>query len=273
MSSSSVLNDILAGSISGGLSILVCHPIDVLRTKLQTRTKVVSTVITISTLYRGFLGPFLAQGIYKAVIFSSNSWIKYNIFENNGSKLSVFVSGSLAGCINSFLVAPVEFCRTQAVISNTSTLFQLSRLKPIHLFRCLLPTMIRDGPGLGLYFLMFESLRGSNDNDNDNDNVRYPLITTVFAGSVSGIAFWTWALPVDTFKTRMESYWLSHPPDERLSSLSLAKLTLGELRRKGSVGEIWRELYQAWPYAYGRGIPAVVITLTTYDSCLKWLES
>ena len=187
------------------------------------------------------------------------------MFEKDASKLSsIFISGSIAGIINSFVVSPVEFCRTQAVVSNTSTLFQLTRLTPAHLFRCLIPTMLRDGPGLGFYFLMFQSIRGSSDG---NTSHSYPLTTTVLAGCASGIAYWAWALPVDTFKTRMESFYYSHPGS---STQSLAKMTLRSFSLK--VGGAW-QLYQAWPYAYGRGIPAAVITLTTYDCCLKWLES
>lgn len=251
------MNDVIAGSLSGCLSILICHPIDVLRTKSQTGNNLIGLrQESISTLYRGFLGPFLAQGVYKAVIFSSNSWCKRAVFSNDSSSQSILLSGCFAGCVNSFVVAPVEFCRTQAVLSNTTSLYQFSKLTPGQLFRCLVPTMLRDGPGMAFYLLVFQSLRERSDSS---------LTNTVLAGCASGVAFWTWALPLDTVKARMESRWAAHPD---ASAGSPVAATLRSLRREGA----W-SLYRAWPYAYGRGIPAAAITLTTYDRCIKWLET
>ena len=97
-----VRNSLLAGSIAGVVSTLVCHPFDVVRTKMQsavlmgsssssstTTTATTSTTATrtgplhvvsqtwkhggIRALYTGLTLPLAAQAVYKATIFTVNN--------------------------------------------------------------------------------------------------------------------------------------------------------------------------------------------------------
>ena len=72
--------DLLAGTCSGVASILVCHPLDTVRVRMQTaeagRFKGVGDVFAstirnegVRGLYKGMSAPLLSQGIQKATMF------------------------------------------------------------------------------------------------------------------------------------------------------------------------------------------------------------
>ena len=64
----------VSGTLSGMASIVVCHPIDVLRTKIQVENKSLVSVVNESihrggfaSLYKGFALPFFGQGIIDSI--------------------------------------------------------------------------------------------------------------------------------------------------------------------------------------------------------------
>jgi phosphoenolpyruvate carboxykinase (ATP) len=73
------METVIIGSISGCLAIAVCHPIDVVRTKMQVQASTFGACVRdtadkegLRGFYKGFSGPFIAQGVYKSVLFSVN---------------------------------------------------------------------------------------------------------------------------------------------------------------------------------------------------------
>src|SRR5690242_5815735 len=128
MQTQEIYKSIIAGSISGMTSVIICHPLDTIRTRLQTSPKRFngffhSCYLTlryegINGFYRGFFPPFISQGLYKAVIFTSSDYIcrtlnKYTSFANI---INISISGAVAGGINSFIVTPVELIRNRLQI-------------------------------------------------------------------------------------------------------------------------------------------------------------
>jgi len=103
-----VLNSIAAGSVSGMLSCILFHPLDVLRTKMQasiigvppttsslitsnlnaakaaastTALDVIRSTIRSGGLYTGLSLPLAAQAVYKATIFTSNEITRNTLVE------------------------------------------------------------------------------------------------------------------------------------------------------------------------------------------------
>jgi len=288
--------NLLAGSIAGCSSLAACHPFDVIRIHAQTNKKNVPilTLINeimfinnhnhnyniikgISSLYKGFWGPFFAQGLYKSIIFSTNSLMGQYYFSNQKTtSFSIFTCGFVAGTVNCIVVSPVELIRTKQIISqsdkNNSKI--LTIVKDIifqsgfrSLYRNITPSIIRDGPGVGFYFLIFNQSKSIiTKNIIMNNKSDLPLLssTTTFlikllSGSFAGISFWLWAFPVDTIKTVMES-----------SSKSSPKMypTIIQLLKEGGINR----LYRGWSIAIARGIPSAAVTLTTYDYCIDILN-
>ena len=285
--------NLIAGSIAGCSSLAVCHPFDVIRIHAQTNKMNVplltlineimfvnnhntnyNIVKGISSLYKGFWGPFFAQGLYKSIIFSTNSLMGQYCFPNQKpTSFSIFSSGFIAGTVNCIVVSPVELIRTKQIISqadkNNSKIITI--VKDIifqsgfrSLYRNITPSIVRDGPGVGLFFLVFnESKTIMTKNMITNNNPSSLSSTTTFlikllSGSFAGIGFWLWAFPVDTVKTVMESSPKSSPKMYQ---------TITQLLKEGGISR----LYRGWGIAIARGIPSAAVTLTTYDYCIEYL--
>ena len=86
----------------------------------------------------------------------------------------------------------------------------------------------------------------------------------MIAGAFSGIAFWLYALPVDTIKTIIEAdkqYMMDR------TNVRLWGKILTTVRKQGGV----LSLYKALPVALLRGIPGAMITLSAYDAIFDML--
>ena len=288
MSSSSYSNEfgraVVAGSVSGCASVLACHPLDVLRIKLQTESRRGVTARAIlhemvradgwASLYRGFWGPFFAQALYKSVIFSTNSFVNRHVFTGKRSSFAVFSSGLIAGSMNAIIVSPVELVRTRQVLeASASTLATVRAIlaEPqgvAGFWRGLAPAVVRDGPGIGFYLLAFEFCKTTIHSHREHSSIA--LSTRVAAASCAGIAFWLWALPIDTLKTWIEAS-KSLAAQQGSSSL-FSSWRLEDTASQHNRSQLLRQLFRAWPIAFARGVPSAIVTLTTYGLTMDFLE-
>mmetsp|Transcript_10370 Transcript_10370/g.24702 ORF Transcript_10370/g.24702 Transcript_10370/m.24702 type:complete len:378 (+) Transcript_10370:197-1330(+) len=150
-----IRNSLLAGSVAGIMSTVVCHPLDVLRVKMQSSAPAATAAATLSTntsgsvglvgtlrntiqygggaraLYTGLAMPLAAQALYKGTIFTVNSVTESFIRDwktpkNNRHghfdtpyKLTLsdrFISGFMGGAVNAALFCtPVEYIRNQQI--------------------------------------------------------------------------------------------------------------------------------------------------------------
>jgi hypothetical protein len=278
----SAFDSLLAGSASGMAAVLVCHPLDLIRTKMQIQhTLSISQAFKaswseggIKSLYKGFSMPFVAQVGYKSIIFVTNTLSQQYLFTNSTSYISMFLSGTIAGSVNGLVVAPVEIVRTTQIMSKgadgTGQMPVSQAIRHIYQHRgfggfwmTLLPTIIRDGPGIGLYLIAFDKTKKwlLSQGGYDSKTTSCPVWMRLVAGSFAGIAFWTWGMPIDSLKTRIESSIKAHG-----HNMSIAEIVKQQIR-----GVKLIELYRALPVAYVRGIPSAAVTLTTYDLCLEYL--
>ena len=307
------METIAIGSFSGCLAITFCHPIDVIRTRMQVHaigfTKCVQEIIKnegYRGFYRGFASPFFAQGLYKAIIFSTNSFTQKYVFHSSNSTTALLASGLIAGTVNALVVAPVEIIRTHQIFSNRNSgapklsIFQCAQTivvthGPSGLWRGLAPTILRDGPGLGLYFFAFDRFKyifsgGSSlqplrtNNAGQVDLPTISLAPRIFAGAMAGFSFWAIALPVDTIKTVIESQtsaaFVSNTTtstnhsaaaagrNASISTFTRLKQVTNQLLAEGGIFR----LYRAWPVALGRGLPAAAITLTSFDLLSEYVH-
>lgn len=146
----SALHDLIAGGIAGSASVIVGHPFDTIKVRLQTSSPgavnglgVTSSFGGITSLFRGIGAPLSSAAVVNAIIFSSfaassRMWDAYFHKPHNDSIHGVisleggvvidhapkethqevvknFVCGAFAGLINSFILCPVEHvkCRLQ----------------------------------------------------------------------------------------------------------------------------------------------------------------
>ncbi|RYG97052.1 MC/SLC25 family protein [archaeon] len=266
----SPVDAILAGSVSGMASVATCHPFDVIRTRMQASNMPFKEALGfsmkdgVSSLYSGFGVPFMAQAVYKSVIFFTNTISKQYLFAGRTDSSALLLSGTIAGAVNSVIVAPVEIVRTQQILTGTAThrptigqvvRGMLQSHGALSLWKGLGPAILRDGPGVGLYLLCFDEVKAYWMK---KYQVSTPsLWMRVLAGSLAGMTFWTWAIPIDTIKTIIESS-VRESSGKPIMQTILEKATL-------------KNLYRGLPLAYARGIPSATVTLTTYDVMMQYL--
>lgn len=111
------------------MSILAVHPLDTVRTRLQTaepgRFKGALDVISktaqlegYAAFYKGMTPPLFAQGIQKATMFFAYGYAQRFFLQKNGGAgpLSIpqlLASGGFAGGVNSFVACPIELIRNR----------------------------------------------------------------------------------------------------------------------------------------------------------------
>ena len=171
---------IVAGSVAGMLSVTVCHPLDVVRTLIQVKgSRSPSSIIinsdsvgtmrrslNFATLYRGFLPPLLSQGLYKSIIFTTNSISSRVLFKGDKTFFSSLITGFISGAVCSTVVAPVEILRSRLILEEGKKATFVKCMRVLYkeggmasLWRALPLTMLRDAPGVALYISTFATAK------------------------------------------------------------------------------------------------------------------
>ncbi|KAJ1453709.1 mitochondrial carrier domain-containing protein [Pelagophyceae sp. CCMP2097] len=273
---------VVAGTCSGVASVLVCHPLDTVRTRLQAaaageyRGAVDCARRTVaregaSALYKGLLWPVLAQGAYKAVMFGVYGFAR-NFFaaQRPGEDIRLYellACGGLAGGANAFFLTPVELIRNRQQVSRTAVsvadIVRAARAEAggsaFGLWRGLAVTLCRDVPGVGAYYVAFEVAKRSKPRLCGSSA---PLsgVELAAAGACGGVAFWTVALPFDHIKSRLQV-----SSDASATMLSMLK----SIFDRGG----FRLLYVGFGSAILRGIPGAAIVFSVYGTVLSHLEA
>lgn len=267
-------------------SIAAIHPLDVIRTRIQTDkskqggAQILRSILNtngIRGLYTGFTPPLVGQAVYKAVIFSTNNLSRRIILSQkpDGNKRLTMAEnslcGAIAGAVNSLVVCPVELVRNRLIVSavNKSNIYTgpLDCLRKVirndgvtGLYRGWIPTVLRDGPGLAAWFVGFEAAKKTLPKFTslkENDS-----LTLLISGSCGGIAFWTVALPMDAIKSIIQTSY----GNENNSRVFIKKII------DNGVIKVIRDLYRGYPVAIARGIPASAIVFLVNQRASAFLH-
>ena len=266
--------NLVAGTCGGVASILVCHPLDTIRTRLQTSGEFGSAwacgVATVRregalALYKGLLGPLLAQGAYKAIMFGVYGACRQSVEARTGRTellpVEVFACGAVAGGANAVVLTPVELVRNrlQVAVGGSKALGEVLREAAREaggstargLYRGFGATLCRDVPGVGAYYAAFEVARRAVA-DRRGPGVTLRLGELAAAGALGGCAFWTVALPFDHVKSRMQ---VGAEGASTLGALGAVVRTHGPAR-----------LYVGYGSALLRGIPGAAVVFAVYGT-------
>lgn len=281
------LAPIIAGGIAGQASLLAVQPMDFLRTRLQTSKEFTGplhcarqTLQTegVRAFYRGMSWPFLAQGIYKAVMFGSfeytTSYFKQRNTQNNGTPLlapwQLALCGSLAGMMNSVIVTPVEMIRNNLIVNRQQqganggkfgvgdVMRQIYSQNGLQSFwKGQSATLLRDGLGVGAYFYGNNRMQHYLNQNTDLS----PAMVQIFSGMAAGVCFWSVALPVDRIKSIIQT------------TVGGEKSSIGAIANKIVREEGISGLWKGFSVGAGRGIPAAAITFYTYSTVMGMINN
>jgi solute carrier family 25 carnitine/acylcarnitine transporter 20/29 len=266
---------------AGGLGILVVgHPFDTVKTVYQnakpgtykSSMDVVRAIVKEDGalgLYKGVTAPMAGIGTVFALYFLAYDSTERLIRSLRGmdsttpiSMFDVLICGGSTGVFGSLVLGPAELIKIRQQTAKQSgqegafgaVAKQLYREKA--LFRGLSATMLRDVPGSMAWFGAYEYTKKSICVDPKKPTVTQALV----AGGMGGMGMWSFALPLDAVKTRVQA----NIGKDSISMAGAAKALYAE----GGIGAFYRGIGPALLRAF----PANAACFAAKESAQKLLD-
>eukprot|EP01065_Artemidia_motanka_P007033 TRINITY_DN13456_c0_g1_i2.p1 TRINITY_DN13456_c0_g1~~TRINITY_DN13456_c0_g1_i2.p1 ORF type:complete len:314 (+),score=74.60 TRINITY_DN13456_c0_g1_i2:60-944(+) len=224
------LAEFAGGTVGGALQALVGHPLDLVKTRLQTDPgRYAGAVDCLKQTVRGegmhglFMGvsaPLVLNGAMTAIMFSTNGRCKRAVAGARGKDVGKlgFVEQTLAAWMTApvycFFLTPVELVKARLQVARTagtappytgplSCVRHTLRSEGVRgLFRGFYATTAMRVVGSPCYFVSYQQARTWLT---DGGRRQTTASTALVAGGFSGVAFWTVAFPADLIKSRMQT--------------------------------------------------------------------
>ncbi|GLB36001.1 putative mitochondrial carrier (TC 2.A.29) family protein [Lyophyllum shimeji] len=279
----------IAGGFGGVAAVLVGHPFDLTKTRLQTAppgtyTGAIDVVKKTlrrdgaTGLYRGMVPPLLGVTPIFAVSFWAYDASKKLIFSATPKRTSDTLStvelaaaGFLSAVPTTLVTAPVERAKVllqvqgqggagekyKGVFDVLKHLYREGGVRSI--FRGTGATLARDGPGSAAYFAAYEVTKkvltpaGSSP-------AELNLGAIILAGGTAGVAMWTLAIPPDVLKSRIQCA----PTGTYSGFLDCARKTIA----KDGVGALWK----GFGPAMARAFPANAATFLGVEASRSLMD-
>ncbi|KAJ9566470.1 hypothetical protein OSB04_002436 [Centaurea solstitialis] len=287
----------IAGLVSGVSMVIVGHPFDTVKVKLQKHntqangfkyrsglhctTRILKTE-GVRGLYRGATPSFLGMAVESSILFGIYSQTKQAL---QGGDLTrkpephiIIPSAAFAGSIISFVLCPSELVKCRMQIQGPDSVVPSSRKysSPLNcaietvktegvtgLFRGGVTTLLRESIGNAVFFSTYEYLRHSMHSQLKGSSLDHTMIDIgvgIVSGGLSGIAFWSAVLPLDVAKTIIQT-----TPDNNLTKNPFKMLKL-IYRRSGLRG-----CYAGLGPTASRAFPANAAAIVTFEAASKVL--
>ncbi|XP_032441803.1 mitochondrial basic amino acids transporter-like isoform X2 [Xiphophorus hellerii] len=195
--------DFVAGCIGGAAGVLVGHPFDTVKIRLQVQK-------FDNPLYRGTFHCF------KSIIRQESGNAMRLLGEDTPTHQ--FITGAAAGTMQSVICCPMELAKTRMQMQGTGqkkwsskNLYKNSLDCLLHIYRReglpgiyrgMVTTLVREAPGFGVYFWTYAVLTQSLGCE-PSDTYMIPKL--LFSGGMAGITSWIVIYPVDVIKSRLQA--------------------------------------------------------------------
>ncbi|KAF5820731.1 putative mitochondrial carrier domain superfamily [Helianthus annuus] len=290
----------VAGLLSGVSTVIVGHPFDTVKVKLQKHnteangfkyrggfhctTRILKTE-GVRGLYRGATPSFVGMAIESSLVFGIYSQTKQALQGgdlNKKPELHIIIpSAAFAGSIISFVLCPSELVKCRMQIQGTDSVVPAYRKYsgPLNcaietvktqgvkgLFRGGVATLLRESIGNAVFFTTYEYLRHSlhlqlKDSSFHHKNKNLVDVGIgIVSGGLGGIAYWSAVLPMDVAKTIIQTN-----PYKNLSR-NPYKILKSIYRRSGIRG-----CYTGLAPTVLRAFPANAAAIVTYEAASKLL--
>jgi len=219
-----------AGGFGGMCTVVVGHPFDTIKVRLQTQSStnpiysgaadcVKQTVAKEGprALYKGMFAPLMASSPIFAlsfVGFGLGKKLQQSHPDEAVGPLKLAAAGCLSGLMTTIIMAPAERakCLLQVQAANSGpakykgltdvvlSLYREGGLRSI--FRGSAATAARDVPASAAYFASYELIQRGLQGP---DRTQLSIWSTLFAGGMAGICNWLVAIPMDVVKSRLQA--------------------------------------------------------------------
>lgn len=260
------LKDVLAGTCGGIAQVLSGQPFDTTKVRLQSAPEgtydgamdVVKKLIKnegFAGFYKGTLTPLVGVGACVSIQFGVNEFMKRTLTAQNKAKglqdatldsKQFFTCGAAAGLANGFLASPIEHIRIRLQTQTAEPLLYKGPIdcaKQLYkggglthgLFRGLMPTLLREGLGMGAYFMTFEALVKRDVKTNNITRADIPGWRLCLYGAGAGWAMWFVVYPIDVIKSRLQTDQVSKSKQVYKGSLDCLKQVIQKQGAKALV--------------------------------------
>lgn len=233
--------DFVAGCVGGSLGVIVGQPMDTIKTWQQrSNTSIVNTTLNLlrsehghRAFFRGMAFPILTTGMVNCLLFGvyGNQLRDFqrSIRDRDERRAAlprhVFLAGTYAGLIQSFVASPVELIKIRMQCGMTynnswdcvRSIYRVEGLRGY--FRGLHATICRDVLPYGIYMLSYVMLIGfaanleyvrnqrwqNRANKVSATNNKLELMITTISGCVAGLLSWGFVIPIDVIKTMQQA--------------------------------------------------------------------
>lgn len=270
------INSFLSGGVGGVCAVLVGHPLDLIKVRMQTGTAgasgsvfgMLGTIFRnegIRGLYRGVSAPLVATSPMYAVSFWGYdmgkrvvNWWEVDILKKPPIQEftigQVCVAGGLSAFPATVLMAPTERIKCLLQIQQASSgppkykgmldcaaqVLKQGGIKS--LFKGFLATLLRDGPGSVAWFGVYELSKREFMKMQGADSGTLSPLAVLTAGGLGGVACWSVAIPPDVIKSR----WQTAPEGQYRGLFHVYQ----ELTAKEGVGALFRGIRPAMIRAF-----------------------
>lgn len=227
-------SDFLAGCIGGCAGVLVGHPFDTVKVRLQTQPTLnpmykgtldcfmqIIKKESVLGLYKGMASPLYSLAFINAIVFGVQRNLQRRMNDPD-TLMSHFTSGALAGLAQTVVCSPMELAKTRMQVqgqgesrtfahhkshvykSSVDCIIQIFRTEGTRgVFKGFSLTAVREAPSFGVYFLSFEFLLRSFESSDPEIGVSTPAL--LMAGGLAGMASWLCTYPIDVVKSRIQA--------------------------------------------------------------------
>lgn len=164
-----------AGAFSGLCQMVVGHPLDTMKVRIQSNKSVLG--LGIRDYYKGVGFPTISGMIVNSIVFGSYKYFKEYTGEN-------IASGFMAGATISPFVYLFDIGKTKMQISERPKLSMILHNKGFP------ASIMREAFAFSVYFSTYEYLR-----ETQKQNV-------LISGALAGLANWTFTYPLDVIRNR-----------------------------------------------------------------------
>lgn len=185
----------------------------------------------------------------------------------------LYSAGVAAGVANAFVAGPVEHIRirlqTQATKTYNGPLDCARKIVASNgiggIFKGMTPTLIREGHGMGVYFLVYEAVVGYKLKKDNLTRAELPSLWAMLGGAVSGPMLWTMVYPFDVVKSRLQTDSLD--PSKRQYKGMI------DCFRQVAAQSGWRGFFRGLIPTLTRAPLSNAATFVTYEFASRQLES
>jgi len=282
------LKSFISGGCGGVAAVLVGHPFDLTKTRLQTAPEgtykgaidVVKRTLArdgIRGMYRGMGPPIIGVTPIFALSFWAYDLGKKIVYSATPDRASMQLTipelafaGFFSAVPTTLVAGPAErikvVLQVQGQGGGTNYKGPIDVIRGLYreggmrsLFRGTGATLARDGPGSAAYFVAYELAKKALTPANQPSS-QLNLGAIILAGGTAGVAMWSIAIPPDTIKSRLQSA----PQGTYTGFMDCARKTIA----KDGVKALWK----GFGPAMSRAFPANAATFLGVEASRNLMD-